>query len=521
LPPVEPFRRLSSSSDPSTSSNSLQRSMSTPRLSQEAMDSFQMQTPPPTRDSSTRRDFHSNQQNVSQTHGSVYQGQAATPVRQMMPNAQQTPQFQTPYQYPQLQFSPEMFQFPAGGPQSAPPGPHARYPWDDSPTVGPFGHSNIINPHQSPFGPSTLANPAFSEWAHHTSSLQQQGEFHQQVPMTTNQTDNSQDFWTTSGVDTQAAASFSQNGSFVSTTSGVNPSMLFSFTSPLQTIDPTSVRPQLAQRQTVGPDGRQPYEHQTKESHREKELAKKARQPHSRTSTASSSMSFQATSRPGLQRSNTDSGFRRGQTRAMDSQRSIQPLESIPRRASPLKRISQASLTAIPETVRPRPRTRLVVDATGRARTEVVPADESSLDDSKKSFGLWDDDDDDTDEDIAITSQRNSFAYPSESLRRRPSKHARVDSDSDRFDISKRPVSSASINSLASRLETTPIGKRASGDIASRRFSASSFGTTLNGDNSSPSKDSTTTEAAPYDAQTALKRVMEDRAKRQGSSGVC
>jgi hypothetical protein len=477
------------------------------------MDSFQMQTPPPTRDSSTRRDFRNGQQSASNSTGSVYQGQTATPVRQDASNVQQTPQFHTPYQYSQLQFSPEMFQFPAGGPQSAPPGPHARYPWDESPTVGSFGNPSFMGAHQNAFGQSNLVNPPFSQWAHHTSPLQQQGTFHHD-PMSMNSADQSHDFWTSSGVNSDAATSFSQNASFVSTTSGVNPSMIFSFTSPLQTIDPSSVRPQSAQRQSTDAEGRQPYEHQTKEFHREKELAKKARQPHSRTSTASSSVSSQA-ARPGLQRSNTDSGFRRVQNRSVDSHRTSESLESIARRASPLKRHSQASLSAIPEAIRPRPRTRLVVDSSGRARTEVVPAEESSAADTNKSFGLWDDDDDDTDEDIAITSQRNSFAYPSESLRRRPSKHARVNSDPDRFDVMKRPVSSASVNSLASRLETTPIGKRSSGDMAFRRFSGN-FGGSLVGDGISPSKEGSTTDDVSSDAQAALKKVVESRAKRQG-----
>jgi hypothetical protein len=202
----------------------------------------------------------------------------------------------------------------------------------------------------------------------------------------------------------------------------------------------------------------------------------------------------------------------------MDSQRSHQSLETIPRRASPLKRMSQASLTAIPEAVRPRPRTRLVVDASGRARTEVIPAGEGSVADNRKSFGLWDGDDDDTDEDIAITSQRNSFAYLSDSLRRRPSKHARVDSDPDRFDASKRPVSSASVNNLASRLETTPIGKRSSSDVGYRRFSSGSFAGSLPGDNISPSREVTIKDDDSTDAQAALKKVMESRAKRQGLS---
>jgi hypothetical protein len=512
LPPVEPFRRLVSSPDPLASSNNLQRSLSTAKLREDTMDSFQMQTPPPTRDSSTRREYNNAQQGPAHTPGDTFQGQVATPAGPAPLNIQ-TPQFQSSYQYPHLQFSPEMFQFPGAGPQTAPAAAHPRYPWEDSPPLGVFGHPGVMNAQQNQFSPNSFAQLGFNDWNNNAPSLPQENAFQQQRSAPMSQATQTTDFWTASG-STQPSTSFSQNSPFVSTTSGVNPNMIFSFSSPLQTINPSSVRPQYTQPLAeIGT--RQPYEHQTKESFREKELAKKAQQPHSRTSTSSSLMSIQAAARPGLQRSNTDSGTRRLQNRAIDPQRSTQHLERVPRTASPLKRNSQASLSAIPEAVRPRPRTRLVVDANGHARTEVVPMDEPSMADNRKSFGLWDDDDDDSDEDVLVTSQRNSFAFPSESLKRRPSKHARVDSDSDRYDVSKRPVSSASVNSLASRLETTPFGKRLSGDINYKRFSSGSFGGSIV-DNISPSRESSAPEENPTDAQGALKKVMEGRARRQG-----
>ncbi|KAF2431342.1 hypothetical protein EJ08DRAFT_659943 [Tothia fuscella] len=518
LPPVEPFRRLSSSPDPLTCSNSLQRSLHSPR-SLEAMDSFQMQTPPPTRDSSTRRDFNNGSQHPQTTPVNTYHGELATPGQHGFPNTQ-TPQFQTPYQYPNLHLSPEMFPFPGGAPQSAPTTQHARYPWDDSPPIGTFGNPGLMDTRQNPFGPSSSVanpnNPGYASWAHNTSHLHPHNSF-QQVSMPLSQPNQDPDFWTSGGMNIQPSTSFSQDASFASTTSGVNPNMLFSFSSPLQTMDPSSVRPQPAQ-QIAEVESRQPYEHQTKEFQRERELAKKSRQLHSRTSTSSLNSSQPASSRPSLQRSNTDSGSRRAQNRSIDSAKSNQGLDGIQRRASPLKRNSQISLSAIPEAVRPRPRTRLVVDAFGRARTEVVPAMESSVPDISESLSRWDDDGESTtdEEEVGITSQRNSFAFSSDSLRRRPSKHARVDSDPDRFDVSKRPVSSASMNSLASRLETTPIGKRSSIDFNyNRRFSSGSFGGSLASDGITPSKDNFSANEISTDAQAALKKVVEGRVRRQ------
>jgi hypothetical protein len=147
-----------------------------------------------------------------------------------------------------------------------------------------------------------------------------------------------------------------------------------------------------------------------------------------------------------LHRSNTDSGIRRSKTRSIDSQAGNQILEHIPRRPSPLKRHSQASLSSIPEATRTsRTRTRLVVDESGTARTETFTDDD--MDQTYgRSFSRWDDDES-SDEEAIITSQRNSFVFSSNIMR--PVKHSR-DDEFDFMGQFKRPLSSASIGSLSS-----------------------------------------------------------------------
>ncbi|KAE9966449.1 hypothetical protein EG328_008910 [Venturia inaequalis] len=324
------------------------------------------------------------------------------------------------------------------------------------------------------------------------------------------------DFWSTPAMQSQPTGSFAQETSSfasTSTTTGINPSMIFSFTSPLpQKIETVSVRPQLTQRM-VDTGGRQPYEHQMRESSREKEVAatKKSKAP-TRSGSGSSSTSLSSNGRLNLQRSNTDSGPRRANNCSVDSQRSMQVTDTIVRRSSPLKRNTSLSLQAIPE-MRSKPKMRLVVDENGRARTETVDSlDEEPLD-SRKSLGFWADDDDDSEDDAMLISQRNPFAFPLDELRRRSSKHARTDSDPERFDPMKRPVSSASMASLTTRLEATPIGKRSSAIANYRRVGSGSFAGTLSAENIRALQESAV-EEEPTDAQGALRKLMEDRRRK-------
>lgn len=503
LPPVEPSRRLSSSPGPLSG----KKSEVTPSMQARpiSMDMSQMQTPPPTRDASSRRSL--------QQHHAPNEFATPATVISRTPGQMQTSDGlfnQTPFGFPSLQFSPDMIQFPSTGPMSAPAMPQSRLFWDQA---NDGSNMDVDMPLASdPFGPTPHKIEGNLNWqTFHTPANQM----------------NPQAFQALHGMSSPGpVASFatsnagehanSRPSSFVSASAGVDPSMLFSFSSP----GPAASFNNPTQPINVHPDGRQPYETQARDSLREKELAKKTKSQHSRTNTSSSTASFENT-RPGLQRSNTDSGFRKSRPSSMDSKSSNSAAGfNIPRRSSPLKRQSGGSLTSIPE-VR-RPRTRLIIDENGRARTETVPADDDDADvrreshrDSQKDFrrqypGLWTEDDSESEPDEApITISRNSsFNIP----QRRPSKHARTDSGGlDRSNSFKMPRPSSGVFDKSSFETIRPVKKAA--DNPFRRFSMMDFPTPFN--DIKENEDQQMPDS-PGDALGALKKVVEGRQKRIG-----
>jgi hypothetical protein len=466
-----------------------------------------MQTPPPTRDATVRREYGNAQPLVASTPGHMCPpGDMQTPIRQAPQILQRTPQFHTPVQLTQLQYSPAMFQYPTG-PASAPAVGYQRFSWDAQSPSFSFANEAMISSQQDAFGPPHPVSPGFAPWQTPSASV---GPPHGNLQPSFEQQSHAADFWTTPAISSQPSSSFNETSSFVSTmtTTGVDPSVIFSFSSPQHNDNTSPVRPHITP-QKIDTALRQPYEHQMRESNREKELAKKARQTHSRNNTGSASISF---GRPALQRSNTDSGARRQKLGFSETQRASQIIEQIERRPSPLKRHSQLSLSAIPEAARSRPKTRLVVDEDGRARTETIGMTDSPRD-HQDGFSGWDEDS--SDEEIFTNSQRNSFGLNPDQLQRRSSKHARTGSDLDRFDPNKRPVSSASISSLTSRLESTPLGKRSSKEINYRRFSSGSYSGSLSTNIVNSNQDEEMRDDGS-DAQAALKKMMESRTRRQG-----
>jgi hypothetical protein len=405
-------------------------------------------------------------------------------------------------QYPQLQGSPEMFQNPQIGPMTEPAIPNARFSWDISSQPPSFQSGGVMDVQQNLFGTVNPISPPVPSWPSNDPSPVVD-------PNTTIPVERqAQDFWLTDTVNPQHTMSFSSDPLFSSPTAVVNPSMLFGFSSPQQApeVSPSHLQVQQLDMDTMG---RQPYEHQTRESNWEKELAKKSKQQN-RTATVPSS--FSASTRHALHRSNTDSGFRKVQNRSVESRSITQALENAARKNSPLKRLSQASLTSIPEAIRPRPRPRLVVDESGRARTETDPID---VDPANEPKSLWDDDDDSDSDELVVPSQRNSFAYPSDHVR--SAKHARNDSGDQSFNASKRPLSSASLASITSRLEATPLGKKSarnSMDSNYHRFSMGSFVGSQTGEGSNDGE--ALNEETSSDAQSALKSMVEQRAKKKG-----
>ncbi|PSN75015.1 hypothetical protein BS50DRAFT_30483 [Corynespora cassiicola Philippines] len=503
LPPVEPSRRLSSSPDPlsvkKVGAPLLQNSLA-------KMDPSQMQTPPPTRDATSRR-------SLQQSSGPEF----ATPVTVIARTPGQVPPSetlfsQTPFGFPSLQFSPDMVQFHSTGPMPVPPLPQSRLFWDQhndatqmdmdmSLATDPFGptpHKVEGNLNWQAFQAPNQMNPQAFQALHGMSSP---------GPMTAYASAN--------------AAEGSRPSSFISTSNGVDPSMLFSFSSP----GPATSFNNSMQQMAKNGGNRQPYEtqaNQFQESMREREMAKIAKSQHSRNSTASSTASFDQ-ARPGLQRSNTDSGFRKSRPSSLESRSSGSTTGfNIPRRSSPLKRQSGGSLMSIPE-VR-RPRTRLIVDETGRARTETVPADEdadlqpppmhkTSEKDLRLQYpGLYGEDDSESEPDEPITLSRNaSFTMPQP--QRRSSKHARSDSSGlDRSNSFKipRPSSRTSSGAFDTASFDTMRTVKKPADNPFRRFSMMDFPTTFEGDEQMPD--------SPGDALGALKKVMEGRQKKTAPS---
>lgn len=448
-----------------------------------------MQTPPPTRDaSSSRRSIRQKVGNNVPTPATVI---ARTPAPAQSSESLLN---QTPFDFPSLQFSPELAQFPGTGPLSAPALPHSRLFWDQ-----PNDNSMDVD--------MSMGLDPFGSTPHRMDESMGWQSFHSPATQV-----NTQAFQALHGMSSPGAgASFahSNDGSFMATSRGVDPCMLFPFSSP-----GPSASFGFSVPQAIEQESRQPYETQLRDSQREREQARASSQ-HSRTNTSSSNASFD-NGRPGLQRSATDSGFRKSRPSSVESKQSNSATGfNLPRRSSPLKRQSNGSLTSIPE-IR-RPRTRLVIDENGRARTETEPVDDNTASrvqhtDLRRQYpGLWTEEDSDSeDEEPPVTLSRNpSFNVPA----RRSTKHARNDSGdlerSNSFKMS-RPSSGIFDKSFdKSSFETIrPVKKLA--DNAFRRFSMMDFSTSFNDNKDEEMPDS------PGDALGALKKVVEGRQKRIG-----
>lgn len=508
LPPVEVARRLSSSPDPHRLKKLGGGNPLGSQLAQQgpvSMDFSHMQTPPPTRDATSRR-------SLQQSGGNAF----ATPATVIHRTPYQAPPAealfdQTPFGLVDVQYTPDMMQFPNNATISAPPMPQSRLFWDQANDVS---HMDVDLPYQDPFGPTPHRVEQDINWQ----ALQS--------PVTTQM--HSQPFQSFQSMPPQGQmASFgagagqsSQANSFVSTSAGVDPNMLFSFSNPGTTASFGNM-PQLVPKMDAS--SRQPYDTQMG-SILDREPGRKARSQHSRSNTNSSSGSVESM-RPGLQRSNTDSGFRKNRTLSIESRISAPAAaSSIPRRMSPLKRPSGVSLKSIPE-IR-RPRTRLIIDETGRARTETVTAEEEdtpkptrkpSQTDLRRQYpGLWEEDDTESeDEEPAVTISRNtSFNIPQP--QRRATKHARADSGNlDRANSFKipRPSSRTSCGAFdkASFDPARPIRKPA--ERPTRSFSMMELPKPVDHSNITESNNNLLPDS-PGDALGALKKVVAGRQHR-------
>ena len=518
LPPVEPQRRLSSSPDP----NSLRRI----GLNQEGqrplsgpvkMDFSQMQTPPPTRDATSRRNLQHSVGHQNATPATVIR---RTPLQQVPTSDGMFNQNMFGYA-DGIPFSPSMMPFANTGSISAPPMPQQRLFWDSND----ISQMDVdMSGALDPFGPTPNKLQGNLGWqTFHTPVVEQmQAQFQPQQTMST--TTPIASFSTSTAGEGQS----SQPNSFVTTSVGVDPSMLFSFTHPDDMTASFGSMPQ----QTAFKPNRQPYETQMLDSRREKEKAKKPRSLHSRSNTNSSSGSVED-NRPSLQRSNTEGGYRR--TRSIVPERrssaDTSAVHHIPRRSSPLKRANSGALKAIPEMIR-RPRTRLIIDETGRARTETVPAEEADVTprDMRKSSqnsmrhqypALWEEGDteSDSDEPQPTLSRNTSFSIPQP--QRRASKHARTESNelsrNNSFKMA-RPSSRTASRGSSGAFDKASFDSvrtvRPPSQNTSRRINMVDVPTTSSFNNQSNSQ--TSVANSPGDALSAMQKVVGSRRERIG-----
>ncbi|KAF2663686.1 hypothetical protein BT63DRAFT_460803 [Microthyrium microscopicum] len=526
LPPVDPSKRLSSSPNLLDSPADFSKAVR-PLTRTDEMNPYQLQTPPSGEDTRNHRGLAHPSANTSMSFHQT-QDPLSTPSRQpplnFPGNEFPTPTFQTPFQQP-LPISTDFHQFRQfqNAPASAPPVPHGRFMWDNSPQMEQF-ENQMLQTSQPQFAGNNTMMDEMRNWQHqevpqqavHSNFIHQQSP----TPVQDGQILEAFSYMTDNGGHAHSTLTARARPSWdPAVPPNVNPNLLFSFSSPVQTVNPSSVGAPIPPP-IFDPGSRQPYEQQTRESTRERELVKKTRQQkqqqqqqqqHSRTGS-----SLGPSNRPALQRSNTDSGFRRLKTKSFDARQAVQTAESIQRKSSPLKRLSQASLSSIPESSsRPsRLRTRLIIDDTGTARTETSLDDDDELP-SRRTSTHWPGEEDSSEDDPLITSQRNSFVFSSDLLR--APKHARMDSDDEDGGLYKRPLSSTSLSSLTSRMNATPLGRKVSME-AHRRSSQESFSSSLADQLAGSSQDTIMApdgdDSDTGDAQSALKKLVGGRVRR-------
>ena len=289
---------------------------------------------------------------------------------------------------------------------------------------------------------------------------------------------------------------------------GVDPGLLFSRTN--------SVSMRSDFRDSALPPSRpvtshielKPYQHQLRESQRDLEELRRSRGSRENSKTrrierGSVSSPIKAPSRPGIQRSISDSRSKRTQGKfevtAPYRGAQVTPLQdrviSRAGRISPVKHQRPISLTSIPELPAPRTRTevKFTIDANGRARTETVVVEEEP----KTTRGgppaneEWDSSQDESssdDEPILVPSRNSSFAIPPQS---------------------KAPK--------LARFETGNRG------VDIRRHSASGYTQSESSSQRSTRRDSMGSEAETVmeqdygsgDATLVLRKIMEERKKSQ------
>lgn len=393
-----------------------------------ATDSSQMQTPPPTRGSSSKKAAQQAQQIAFGTPSTIATRRFNTPQYPAMGVHEEAMLRPSPMQYPQLQFSPDVYQFANSGPATAPVFPQSRVFWDQPSATPMIGQPSAL---EDPFAPGAEQGLSWHQPNMQTSTVQSVSF---NTPAMTGFAMQTPNLRPASASQVQHSVTFSQPPMLEASSSGVDPSLVYS--SPAVQRAPrqlTSTEPRPAPSRNI-------FRKSSGRGRRDSDDLQKVEnsetiQPmHSRTDTVSTTETLIAPSKLGLQRSNTTGGARPrsmyASSSAIDELTRSNSVTHAPRTCSPLKRMGRTSLGSISESARLKPRTSVVltIDENGRARTETKRLDESPTKSIREKYpGLWDSDSSDSESDASshVPSRSTSFTFPKGEERR--SKVARLD----------------------------------------------------------------------------------------------
>ncbi len=368
-------------------------------------DSTQMQTPPPTRGTSARK-VQQEQQIAFGTPSTIASRRFMSPQQPaILPS--NTPIAQhTPMQFPQLQFSPDMYQSSNFGPASAPAVSQSRIMWAQA------GSPMQRVPSSALDDPFALASFDMG-WP--SAGLQQSNA--QAISFDT----PAMNSFPVQALHPRPASAMAQTGNNVPSmmsepvSTSVDPSLLYS--SPIRPVVRSTSRSNNARSQAAAHHA---------------EIGRSTSATHHRTDTLLSSATTSSHT-SSLQRSNTTGTTRprsmHPSMNAVDSLTRSDSVHHITRTASPVKRLGRPPLGSISEG-KPRHRTSVIltIDENGRARTETQRAEESPSRSMRDRYpALFDSDssDDDSDGSDRTPSRPSSFIFDKRDERK--AKAARLD----------------------------------------------------------------------------------------------
>ncbi|CAF9907697.1 MAG: hypothetical protein ALECFALPRED_003761 [Alectoria fallacina] len=530
LPPVEPSRQLTSSPNPSLTSEAKRRRLNTNESSVTplktgfdhsagtAMNSAgSMQTPPPTSTSASRR-------KAQQAQVAKLVKESAEKGRRMsFPNVGKgegahgsTSQVEeSPQQFPALQFSPEGFGYQMSGPATAPVYPQHKLFWDPEPGGDTM---NIDFPMDDTFttfgmGVQKILDPFVSP-QDHTNGIQFPTSPGFNLISTRN--DNLATYTSTSYAESPSNTVTLARGKFAG--NAVNPSLLFS--SPGRAAD-VAAMPVVSQ--AIQDDLLRPYAHQMRDAQIELDMQLARKPKRKRVPETDDSPAVKAalvtlredqTGRSGVERDHIDEIIE-AKAIARSRSRNLYGHAKERQEAGSRSLQKQRSLSRLRDSQRKRSSVTLTIDASGRAKT--VVADDTKH--ASRSGIPVDNESEDSESDSSsssaemVTSQPQSFAFPSQ--RQKQPKLGRFFND---------PKSHSQRSSYTSTLGSAsnaqaPSTRRTSSNLHTQHSSHAYNGAGRT-EVESEAETIVDTDDDRGDAQSELKKVLQSRSQKVSKQAV-